>query len=108
MHNESLHAKLLSPYTLHHLSKMGRNKNWDGYVSWSYLEPGFDFESYPLAKQVNSVVKDLGNGKIKSHTIYGGVSINNQIRQLEQGIHIIVGTPGRIIDLYKRRKLNLS
>ena len=61
-----------------------------------------------LAKQVNSVVKDLGNGKIKSHTIYGGVSINNQIRKLEQGIHIIVGTPGRIIDLYKRRKLNLN
>jgi len=61
-----------------------------------------------LAKQVNSVVKDLGNGQIKSQTIYGGVSINNQIRKLEQGIHIIVGTPGRIIDLYKRRKLNLS
>lgn len=61
-----------------------------------------------LAKQVNSVIEDLGNSKIKSLTIYGGVSINNQIRKLEQGLHIIVGTPGRIIDLYKRRKLNLS
>ena len=61
-----------------------------------------------LAKQVNSVIKDLGNSKIKSATIYGGVSINNQIRKLEQGLHIIVGTPGRIIDLYKRRKLNLN
>ncbi len=61
-----------------------------------------------LAKQVNNVVKDLGNSKIKSQTVYGGVSINNQIRKLEQGIHIIVGTPGRIIDLYKRRKLNLA
>ncbi len=61
-----------------------------------------------LAKQVNSVIKDLGNSKIKSLTIYGGVSINDQIRKLEQGLHIIVGTPGRIIDLYKRRKLNLS
>ncbi|MFX1340940.1 MAG: DEAD/DEAH box helicase [Promethearchaeota archaeon] len=61
-----------------------------------------------LAKQVNSVIKDLGNSKIKSATIYGGVSINNQIRKLEQGLHIIVGTPGRIIDLYKRRKLYLK
>lgn len=61
-----------------------------------------------LAKQINSVIKDLGNSKIKSHTIYGGVSINNQIRKLEQGLHIIVGTPGRIIDLYKRRKLSLK
>ena len=34
-----------------------------------------------LAKQVNGVIKDLGNGDIKSHTIYGGVSINNQIRK---------------------------
>jgi len=41
-------------------------------------------------------------------TIYGGVSINNQIRKLEQGVNIIVGTPGRIIDLYKRGHLNFS
>ncbi len=59
-----------------------------------------------LAKQVHEVVEDLGNGKVKSYPIYGGVSINNQIKKLEQGIHIIIGTPGRLIDLYKRRKLN--
>ncbi|TFG30394.1 MAG: DEAD/DEAH box helicase [Promethearchaeota archaeon] len=61
-----------------------------------------------LAKQVNQVVFDLGDNKVKSTTIYGGVSINNQIRKLEQGLHIIVGTPGRIIDLYNRRKLNFD
>lgn len=61
-----------------------------------------------LAKQVNQVIKDLGNSVIKSMTIYGGVSINNQIRKLDQGVHIIVGTPGRIIDLYKRKNLKLS
>jgi ATP-dependent RNA helicase DeaD len=61
-----------------------------------------------LAKQVNKVIEELGNNRIKSGTIYGGVSINNQIRKLEQGLHIIVGTPGRIIDLYKRRKLNFE
>ncbi len=61
-----------------------------------------------LAKQINDVVRDLADDKIKSWPIYGGVSINNQIRKLEQGLHIIVGTPGRIIDLYKRGKLKLN
>jgi ATP-dependent RNA helicase DeaD len=59
-----------------------------------------------LAKQINSVIKDLGNRRIKSMTIYGGVSINNQINKLKNGVNIIVGTPGRIIDLYKRKELS--
>ncbi|MEE9378681.1 MAG: DEAD/DEAH box helicase [Candidatus Lokiarchaeia archaeon] len=61
-----------------------------------------------LAKQINSVIKDLGNPRVKSMTIYGGVSINNQIQKLKKGVNIIVGTPGRIIDLYKRRELSLN
>jgi len=61
-----------------------------------------------LAKQINQVIIDLGNKRVKSTTIYGGVSINNQIRILEKGVHIIIGTPGRLIDLYKRRKLKLD
>ncbi len=61
-----------------------------------------------LAVQVELVIKDLKNPKVKSMTIYGGVSIANQIRKLEQGVHIIVGTPGRIIDLFKRRNLRLD
>ncbi|KKN11536.1 hypothetical protein LCGC14_1025620, partial [marine sediment metagenome] len=58
-----------------------------------------------LAKQVEAVIKDLRNPKVKSMTIYGGVSINNQIRKLENGVNIVVGTPGRIIDLYRRKQL---
>jgi ATP-dependent RNA helicase DeaD len=61
-----------------------------------------------LAKQINSVIKDLGNSRIRSMTIYGGVSINDQISKLKRGVNIIVGTPGRIIDLYKRRELRLN
>ncbi len=61
-----------------------------------------------LAKQINSVIKDLGNPRVRSMTIYGGVSINNQIQKLKKGVNIIVGTPGRIIDLYKRRELSLN
>jgi len=40
--------------------------------------------------------------------IYGGVSIRRQIRGLESGVHIVVGTPGRIIDHLKRGTLNLT
>ena len=58
-----------------------------------------------LAKQINSVIKELGDHRVRSMTIYGGVSINNQIRKLHEGVNIIIGTPGRIIDLYKRREL---
>ena len=61
-----------------------------------------------LAKQTNRVIKDLGDHKVKSMTIYGGVSINNQINKLHNGINIVVGTPGRIIDLYKRRELSFK
>ena len=61
-----------------------------------------------LATQIYEVIRDLGNPKVKATPIYGGVSINNQITKLENGINIVIGTPGRIIDLYKRRKLRLN
>jgi len=61
-----------------------------------------------LANQIYEVIRDLGNSRVKAIPIYGGVSINNQITKLDNGINIIVGTPGRIIDLYKRRNLRLN
>jgi len=61
-----------------------------------------------LANQIYEVIRDLGNSRVKAIPIYGGVSINNQITKLDNGINIIVGTPGRIIDLYKRRNLKLN
>lgn len=61
-----------------------------------------------LAKQVYNVITEIGNTSIKAVLVYGGVSINRQIKKIESGAQIIVGTPGRIIDLYKRRKLNFN
>jgi ATP-dependent RNA helicase DeaD len=46
--------------------------------------------------------------KLRVLAVYGGESINKQIHALASGIHIVVGTPGRIIDLMERRVLNLS
>ena len=40
--------------------------------------------------------------------VYGGANIQTQIRALNSGSQIIVGTPGRVIDLIKRKKLKLK
>ena len=77
-------------------------------LSFKYVEALIIVPTRELAKQVNQVIKDLGDNKVRSMTIYGGVSINNQIQKLDQGVHIVVGTPGRLIDLYKRRRLRLE
>ncbi len=46
--------------------------------------------------------------KLKVLAVYGGESINKQIHSLSSGIQIVVGTPGRLIDLMERRVLNLA
>jgi ATP-dependent RNA helicase DeaD len=61
-----------------------------------------------LAKQVHSVINEIKPNGIITVLVYGGVSISRQIKKIKQGAQIIVGTPGRIIDLYKRRKLNFE
>jgi ATP-dependent RNA helicase DeaD len=40
--------------------------------------------------------------------VYGGASIETQIKQLNRGAQIVVGTPGRVVDLIKRKKLKLE
>ena len=41
-------------------------------------------------------------------TVYGGASISDQIRKVRRGAHIIVATPGRLIDLLSRKVVDLS
>ena len=45
---------------------------------------------------------------LKILPVYGGSSIESQIRALERGVHIIVATPGRLLDLINRGKVDLS
>jgi ATP-dependent RNA helicase DeaD len=47
-------------------------------------------------------------GKLKILPVYGGSSIDNQIRGLKKGAHIIVATPGRLIDMIGRGAAKLS
>lgn len=62
-----------------------------------------------LAVQVSEEINSLkGQRDIRVVPIYGGQSIDQQLRRLKQGIHIVVGTPGRVIDHIKRKTLKLD
>ena len=62
-----------------------------------------------LAIQVSEELYKIGYGKrTRVLAIYGGQDINRQIRALKNRPHIIVGTPGRILDHINRRTLKLD
>jgi len=62
-----------------------------------------------LAIQVSEEINSLkGKKNIKIVPIYGGQSISQQLRRLKKGVHIVVGSPGRVIDHIKRKTLKLG
>jgi ATP-dependent RNA helicase DeaD len=62
-----------------------------------------------LASQVAEAISDFsGNRRLSILTVCGGQSMERQIRELKRGVHIVVGTPGRVIDLLDRRDLKLD
>ncbi|GAB3028530.1 DEAD/DEAH box helicase [Spirosoma pulveris] len=63
-----------------------------------------------LALQVAEEIKKLAKYKrgIRIEAIYGGDSIERQIRSLKSGVHIVIGTPGRVMDHMERNTLKLN
>lgn len=62
-----------------------------------------------LAVQGQEELFRFGKSKgLKVRTVFGGSSIEKQIKALRSGAHIVVGTPGRMVDLLKRKALDLS
>lgn len=62
-----------------------------------------------LALQIYEEIKSLrGNRKIKVATVYGGQSMERQLKDLAKGVDIVVGTPGRLLDHINRKTLDLS
>ncbi|MEN3365906.1 MAG: ATP-dependent helicase DeaD, partial [Burkholderiales bacterium] len=59
-----------------------------------------------VAEAVHSYSKHLG--RVRVVPIYGGDSIQKQIAKLRAGVHVVVGTPGRIMDHLRRGTLDLS
>jgi len=58
-----------------------------------------------VSEEINSFKADKS---VKVVPIYGGQSIDQQLRRLKKGIHIVIGTPGRVIDHLNRRTLKLG
>ena len=62
-----------------------------------------------LAEQIHQSARDLGKKtNCKSVTVYGGVSMHNQIKNLRGGVDIVVACPGRLLDLIRQNVINLT
>jgi len=61
-----------------------------------------------LAQQIHEVAVKFGQSShIKSTCVFGGAPKGGQARDLERGVEILIGTPGRLIDFLESRKTNL-
>lgn len=62
-----------------------------------------------LAIQVAKAIRDYGRHR-RAHVlaVYGGQSYDRQIRRLDRGVDVVVGTPGRMLDLIRKGVLDLS
>ncbi len=62
-----------------------------------------------LAMQVAAAVQDYGRYRnVRVLAVFGGQSYNQQIRPLQKGVDIVVGTPGRLQDLIRQKHLDLG
>ncbi|MCW2810607.1 MAG: box helicase, partial [Friedmanniella sp.] len=66
----------------------------------------------PTRELAGQVSADITTAAARRHarvlTLYGGVGYDTQLAALERGVDIVVGTPGRLLDLVDRRVLDLS
>jgi len=57
-----------------------------------------------LAVQIHDSITTYGKGlRLRATVVFGGASIRNQMRAMDKGVHILVATPGRLMDLYNQK-----
>ncbi|MBE0596773.1 MAG: DEAD/DEAH box helicase, partial [Desulfuromonadales bacterium] len=62
-----------------------------------------------LAEQINQAILTYGRrARVRSMTIYGGVSYQPQVQKLKKGVDIVVACPGRLLDHLTQRTIDLS
>jgi len=62
-----------------------------------------------LASQIAVSFRTYGQHmKVSVATVFGGIPINRQIREMQRGVDVLVATPGRLIDLVQQKALTLS
>ena len=91
---------------LQHLLAAPRQTNFRRPVRVLVLVP-----TRELAVQVGDVLANLAYKlpqSLKVNTVFGGVSVNPQMMALRGGADIVVGTPGRLLDLWRRKSLKLD
>ncbi|KAL0922173.1 hypothetical protein M5K25_006140 [Dendrobium thyrsiflorum] len=60
-----------------------------------------------LAQQIEKVMRALGDYfSVKVHACVGGTSVREDQRTLSSGVHVVVGTPGRVFDMLRRQSLH--
>ncbi len=76
-----------------------------GKVKYLILSP-----TRELCLQIADDLRDYSKykEKVKIAAVFGGSSIEKQIKELKKGVHIVSATPGRLVDLINRRKVDLS
>jgi len=81
------------------------------------VDPGFKspqalimIPTRELGQQIANQLVDFSksNSNLNVAVVYGGTAISNQIRALKNPTQIVVATPGRLLDLLKRRAINLT
>jgi ATP-dependent RNA helicase RhlE len=82
-------------------------------IQYLAQNPGFNglvlLPTRELAVQVNESLSMLGrNLGLKTAILIGGESINKQIQQLRRGPHIVIATPGRLIDHLRQKTISLT
>jgi superfamily II DNA/RNA helicase len=62
-----------------------------------------------LCNQVADVLVGLGRRRgVNVHAVYGGVAMDRQVKALRKGVDVVIGTPGRLIDLLEREEMSLQ
>lgn len=62
-----------------------------------------------LASQIYMEARKFSFGTdVRAVVVYGGTSVSHQLRQVEQGANLVVGTPGRLLDFINRDKISLA
>ena len=85
------------------------DKEWEALVAKGLPQVLVVVPTRELCVQVTKDIDELtGNRGIRTLAVYGGRAFEPQIEALEKGVEIVVGTPGRLLDLYRQGQLKLK
>ena len=86
-----------------------RGLYWLWTVSGAWFNTAHSCPSFLVVWQITDVMTALGDYmKVKIHACIGGTLVSEDVKALRSGVHVVVGTPGRVLDLMHRGALSLS